>query len=129
AIAATIAVVVIVGLPLLAVIGPYPVDPLRPDPDSIGMAPNALHWFGTDGNGMDVFARTIEAAKLDVPISVAATMLALVVGVPIGLLASCGRVGDGVMRVVDVFAALPITVIAIVAIQLMGGGAGNVILA
>lgn len=128
-VAVTLAVVVILGLPLLALIGPYPVDPLRPDPDAIGVAPNAAHWFGTDGNGMDVFARTIEAAKLDVPISVAATLLALVVGVPIGLFATTGRIGDAVMRVVDAFAALPIIVMAIVAIQLMGGGAWNVVLA
>ena len=128
-IAATIAVIVIIGLPVLALIGPYPIDPFRPDPNAIGIAPNGVHWFGTDGNGMDVFARTIEAAKLDVPISVAATLFALVVGVPIGLFATTGRVGDAVMRVVDAFAALPIIVIAIVAIQLMGGGAWNVILA
>ncbi len=69
-IAAIIAVIVIIGLPVLALIGPYPIDPFRPDPNAIGIAPNGVHWFGTDGNGMDVFARTIEAAKLDVPISV-----------------------------------------------------------
>lgn len=128
-VAVTIAVAVVVGLPLLAMIGPYPVDPLRPDPNAISLPPSPTHWFGTDGNGMDVFSRTIEAAKLDVPISVAATLLALVVGVPIGLFATAGKVGDAVMRVVDAFAALPIIVIAIVAIQLMGGGAWNVILA
>lgn len=129
AVAVALALLVLIGLPLLALIGAYPADPLHPDPNAIGIGPGAQHWFGTDGNGMDVFSRTIEAAKLDVPISIAATLLALVVGVPIGLFATSGRVGDAVMRVVDAFAALPIIVLAIVAIQLMGGGPANVILA
>lgn len=124
-----IAVIIVIGLPVLALIGPYPVDPLRPDPSAIAAAPNATHWFGADGNGMDVFSRTIEAAKLDMPIALAATALALIVGVPIGLFATTGRLGDAVMRVVDAFAALPIIVIAIVAIKLMGGGATDVIIA
>ncbi|WP_251438614.1 MULTISPECIES: ABC transporter permease [unclassified Microbacterium] len=128
-VAVALALLVLIGLPLLAILGAYPADPLHPDPNAIGIGPGAQHWFGTDGNGMDVFSRTIEAAKLDVPISIAATVLALVVGVPIGLFATSGRVGDAVMRVVDAFAALPIIVLAIVAIQLMGGGPANVILA
>lgn len=124
-----IAVVILVGLPLMALLAPLPHDPFRPDTDSIGMAPNSLHWFGTDGNGMDVFSRTIEAAKLDLPIALAATGLSLVVGVPLGLFATSGRVGDAIMRVIDAFAALPIIVIAVVSIKLMGGNATDVVLA
>ena len=123
------AVAVIVGLPLAALLLPLPHDPLRPDPNAIGIAPNLVHWFGTDGNGMDVFSRTIEAAKLDLPIALAATALSLVVGVPLGLFATSGRAGDAMMRIVDAFAALPIIVIAVVSIQLMGGGATDVIVA
>ncbi|MCA4134010.1 ABC transporter permease [Arthrobacter sp. M4] len=124
-----IAVAVIVGLPLLALFAPLPHDPFRPDTNAIGIAPNGIHWFGTDGNGMDVFSRTIEAAKLDLPIALAATALSLVVGVPLGLFATSGRIGDAIMRVIDAFAALPIIVIAVVSIKLMGGGATDVILA
>ncbi|MGN6406416.1 ABC transporter permease [Sinomonas sp.] len=123
------AAVVIIGLPLLALVMPYPHSPLTPNPNAIAVAPNGTYWFGTDGNGMDVFSRTIEAAKLDLPISLAATALALVVGVPLGLFATSGRVGDVMMRVVDAFAALPTIVIAVVGIQLMGGSALDVVFA
>ncbi|MCG2622563.1 ABC transporter permease [Arthrobacter sp. I2-34] len=123
------AAAVIIGLPLVALVLPLPHDPLRPDPDSIGIAPNLSHWFGTDENGMDVFARTLEAAKLDLPIALAATGLSLLVGVPLGLFATSGRAGEALMRIVDAFAALPIIVIAVVSIQLMGGGATDVVLA
>lgn len=124
-----IAGAIIVGLPLAAVFLPFAHNPLQPDVNSIALAPSADHWFGTDGNGMDVFSRTIEAARLDLPIALAATAIALVVGVPLGLFATTGRIGEAIMRVVDAFAALPIIVIAVVSIQLMGGGATNVILA
>lgn len=124
-----IAAVIIIGLPLLALVLPYPHSPLAPDPHAVAVTPNATYWFGTDGNGMDVFSRTIEAAKLDLPISLAATALALVVGVPLGLFATSGRVGDVMMRVVDAFAALPTIVIAVVGIQLLGGSALDVVLA
>jgi ABC-type dipeptide/oligopeptide/nickel transport system permease subunit len=126
---AAIAVAIIVGLPLMAVVAPLPHDPLRPDTDAIGIAPNGTHWFGTDGNGMDIFSRTIEAAKLDLPVALAATALSLLVGVPLGLFATSGRLGEAIMRVIDAFAALPIIVIAVVSIKLMGGGATDVVLA
>ncbi|AMM34477.1 Dipeptide transport system permease protein DppC [Sinomonas atrocyanea] len=124
-----LAAAVVIGLPLLALVLPYPHSPLRPDPNAIAVAPNGTYWFGTDGNGMDVFSRTIEAAKLDLPIAVGATALALAVGVPLGLFATSGRVGDVLMRVVDAFAALPTIVIAVVGIQLMGGTVFDVVVA
>ncbi|WP_427017531.1 ABC transporter permease [Pseudarthrobacter sp. P1] len=108
---------------------PFPHNPLQPDVNSIALAPGAVHWFGTDNNGMDVFSRTIEAARLDLPISLAATAIALAIGVPLGLFATTGRAGEAIMRVIDAFAALPIIVLAVVSIQLMGGGATNVIIA
>lgn len=124
-----IAVTIIVGLPLLAMVAALPHDPFRPDTDAIGIAPNGTHWFGTDGNGMDIFSRTIEAARLDLPVALAATALSLLVGVPLGLFATTGRLGEAIMRVIDAFAALPIIVIAVVSIKLMGGGATDVVLA
>lgn len=123
------AALVLVGLPVLAFVMPQRFSPFAPDPNMIGAAPNATHWFGTDGNGMDVFSRTIEAARLDLPISLGATVLALMVGVPLGLFATSGRVGEALMRVVDAFAALPTIVIAVVGIQLMGGTPFDVVLA
>ena len=123
-----VAMSVLVGLPLLAML-PLPHSPTEPDTTMIGTPPSLLHWFGTDSLGMDVYSRTIAAGAVDLPISIAATVLALVVGVPLGLFATSGRVGDAVLRVVDAFAALPMIVIAVVAIQLMGGGETDVILA
>ncbi|UKA59485.1 ABC transporter permease [Arthrobacter sp. FW306-2-2C-D06B] len=126
---AVVAAGIIVGLPLAAIFLHLPQNPLQPDVESMALAPNSVHWFGTDGNGMDVFSRTIESARLDLPISLAATAIALVIGVPLGLFATTGLAGETIMRVVDAFAALPIIVIAVVSIQLMGGGATDVILA
>lgn len=124
----SVAVLILVGIPLLAML-PLPHNPVEPDTAMMAQPPSLTHWFGTDSLGMDVYSRTIAAGQSDLPISIAATLLALLVGVPIGLFATSGRVGDGVLRVVDAFAALPMIVIAVVAIQLMGGGETDVILA
>ncbi|GAA5202088.1 ABC transporter permease [Arthrobacter gyeryongensis] len=124
-----VAAAILAGLPLAAVLRAFPQDPLQPDVNSLALAPNSIHWFGTDGNGMDVFSRTIESARLDLPIALVATAIALLVGVPLGLFATTGKAGEAIMRVVDAFAALPIIVIAVVSIQLMGGSAGNVVIA
>lgn len=106
-----------------------PYSPTTPDVDAIGLGPSATHLFGTDATGFDVFSRVVDAAGRDVPVAVAGSLLSLLLGVPVGLFASGGRLGEAVMRGLDGFSALPIIVLVIVAIQLMGGSAFDVILA
>jgi ABC-type dipeptide/oligopeptide/nickel transport system permease subunit len=126
---------VIAGLAVLAtfmlasLVLPLPQDPLRPDPNAILQPPGGSHLFGTDSVGFDVFSRTIESAQRDLPLALIGTLASMLIGVPLGLFASSGRVGEGLMRVIDAFAALPMIIIAVVAVQLMGGGMLNIILA
>jgi ABC-type dipeptide/oligopeptide/nickel transport system permease subunit len=91
--------------------------------------PGAGHPFGTDASGFDVFSRTIASAKRDLPLALIGTLASMAVGIPLGLFASSGRMGEGLMRVVDAFAALPMIIIAVVAVQLMGGGLLNIVFA
>lgn len=106
-----------------------PFSPTTPDPNAIGLAPSGHHLFGTDATGFDVFSRVVDAASRDVPIAIAGALLSLVLGVPIGLFASGGRIGEVVMRALDGFSALPILVLVVVAIQLLGGSALDIIFA
>lgn len=106
-----------------------PYSPTTPDPSAIGLAPGGAHLFGTDGTGFDVFSRVIDAAGRDVPIAIAGALVSLVIGVPIGLFASSGKLGEIVMRGMDGFSALPILVLVVVAIQLLGGSAVDIVLA
>jgi ABC-type dipeptide/oligopeptide/nickel transport system permease subunit len=117
------------GFCLAGLFAPLPFNPTSPDVTAIGLGPSLAHLFGTDATGFDVFSRVVDAAGRDVPVAVAGSLLALVLGVPVGLFATGGRLGEGLMRALDGFSALPIIVLVIVAIQLMGGSAFDVILA
>jgi peptide/nickel transport system permease protein len=107
-----------------------PFSPVVPDPHSTSLPPDGLHWFGTDSNGFDVFARTIASAGRDLPLALTGTLASLLVGVPLGLLVSSkGRWPERVMRGLDVFQAFPLVIIATAIVTLTGNKLQNVILA
>jgi ABC-type dipeptide/oligopeptide/nickel transport system permease subunit len=108
---------------------PMPYSPTTPDVMAIGLPPDGAHPFGTDASGFDVVSRTIDAASRDVPIAVLGSLVALCLGVPFGLFAAAGRLGEVTMRVLDAFSALPVLVLAVVAIQLLGGSLLDVVVA
>lgn len=123
-------VTVLLAILLAAFVAPLPYDPFRPDPTSGLLPPSADHWFGTDQSGFDVFSRTIAAGRLDLPLALVATAVSMLIGVPIGLLASSkGRWDEVVMRGLDVFQAFPLLVLAIVIVALTGNNLRNVVVA
>lgn len=85
-------------------------------------APSGAHWFGTDDLGRDVFARTMAGAHTVLIIAPLATILALIWGAAVGLIAGYhrGLTDDLIMRVVDAFLALPIIITSILVISLLG---------
>jgi peptide/nickel transport system permease protein len=122
--------VAVLGLMLLAAVAlPLPYNPTTPDPTAVLHAPSSAHLFGTDSSGFDVFSRTIAAGKRDIPLALAGTLGAMLIGVTLGLFAAFGRIGEGAMRVVDAFAALPMILIVVVVVQLMGGGLIDIFIA
>lgn len=109
---------------------PFAFSPIAPDAAAVLLPPDAVHWFGTDASGFDVFSRTFTAARLDLPLAVGGTIAAALIGVPIGLLASEESVAsNAVMRVVDALQALPLLIVAIAIVSLSGRNIFMVILA
>jgi peptide/nickel transport system permease protein len=108
------------------IIAPQPLETSTPD---VLEPPSGAHWFGTDANGFDVFSRVIAAPRVDVSIALAATLLSLVVGSLIGLLASFfrGWAGELTMRFVDVAQAFPLFVLAIIFVIGRGRSVFNII--
>ena len=104
---------------LLAIIGPYvaPFNTTAATSD-VNQAPSGAHLFGTDASGFDIFSRVLAAPRIDVTIAVVATLLSLVLGSLIGLLASFfwGFAGELVMRTSDTVQAFPLFVLAIVVV-------------
>lgn len=113
---------ILVALVAAGLIAPLPHDPTTPFPASTLVSPNSVFWLGTDGTGLDVFSRTIAAARTDIPLGFAGALLGCVLGTPIGLIASRESLGTNVvMRAVDVFQSLPVVIIAALITTLSGG--------
>ena len=93
--------------------------------------PCAAHWFGTDDLGRDIFARVVHGARLSLTISFSAVALALVVGGIIGLFAAYygGFVDELLMRLTDIFIAVPTTLMCIILVAALGSSSLNLILA
>lgn len=101
------------------------------DPSQRLRPPGATYWLGTDRMGADLYSRLLFGARLTILISVTATAVAVLIGVPMGLLAGYFDRwwSDAMMRVSDVFLAVPQIVLAIAIAQTLGPAIQNVILA
>jgi peptide/nickel transport system permease protein len=88
------------------------------------------HYLGTDRLGRDVLSRVIVGAQSVLIIAPLATLLGTVLGTAIGLFTGYfrGFVDDVFMRIVDAFLALPVIIIALVAIAALGPGQVTLIL-
>ena len=97
------------------------VDPAYADPGQSLLTPSAAHWFGTDLQGHDIYARTIYGARASVAVGVGATLAVFVVGGALGALAGFygGWLDSLVSRITDVFFGLPLLLAAIVLMQVM----------
>jgi ABC-type dipeptide/oligopeptide/nickel transport system permease subunit len=110
-------------------IAPY--DPYKNDLLNVLMPPSAAHWFGTDELGRDLLSRVIYGARISLMEGVFSVALAMLAGVPIGLVSGYvgGRTDAVIMRVIDVLLAFPGVLLAIVIISVLGPGLTNAIIA
>ena len=106
-----------------------PQSPLALDTALALQPPSAAHWFGTDDVGRDVFARTMAGARTVLIIAPLATILALLWGGIIGLIAGFwrGLTDEIIMRLIDVLLALPIIITSILILSLLGKGTAIII--
>lgn len=92
--------------------------------------PGAAHWFGTDNLGRDIFVRTLSGARTSIMVGLGVSMLTLMAGGLIGLVAGYVRMADTVlMRIMDGLMAIPGVLLAIALASLLGGGLATVLIA
>ncbi len=90
---------------------------------SYGAQPPSLeHWFGTDDLGRDLFIRTLLGGRVSIGVGFAATLVALLIGLPYGALSGyiSGRTDAIMMRFVDTLYALPFTIIVVLLTTVFG---------
>lgn len=87
------------------------------------LAPSAEHWFGTDAQGCDEFARVIYGAQTSLSIGIGAAFLLTLIGTTLGLLAAMhgGWVDALVRRCGDVTLGVPFLIGAILLLALLAG--------
>lgn len=126
----------VVGFLLVATFGPW----LVPFPEDTAGAvnldiklqpPDSLHWFGTDEVGNDIFSRVIVGAGVSLQIGLVITLIGAGIGIPLGILAGYrgGWLRELIMRVTDIFLAVPGIVLALAIVAVLGPGIVNAIIA
>jgi peptide/nickel transport system permease protein len=107
-----------------------PQDPYASDPLNSLTPPDATHWFGTDQLGRDVFARVIVGARDILTIAPLATLLGTVAGTAVGLVVGYfdGWVDNVIGRLIDAVLALPLVIVALLALAAVGASNTTVIL-
>ena len=99
-----------------------PIDPYADDLLNSLVGPSSEHWFGTDSLGRDIFSRVIVGSRDILSVAPLATFLGTILGTALGLVTGYfrGFIDDVVGRVVDAFLALPLVIIALLALVALG---------
>jgi ABC-type dipeptide/oligopeptide/nickel transport system permease subunit len=92
--------------------------------------PSAEHWFGTDRIGRDVFSRVVFGARVSLKVGILATFISLIIGVIAGAVAGFlgGFSETVIMRLTDIFLAIPYIILAVALATVLGRGENTVIL-
>jgi peptide/nickel transport system permease protein len=123
-------VVFFIALSILApIVSPY--DPLATNWAMVRKPPSMLHLFGTDEIGHDILARIIWGSRASLMAGIVSVSLALMIGVPIGLLTGYvgGIVDATVMRLIDAMLAIPFLILAIALAAFLGPNLTNAMIA
>lgn len=94
-------------------------------------SPSAKHILGTDEFGRDIFARLIHGARVSLKVGVVAVSISIAIGGTLGALAGFygGKLDNIIMRIMDIFLAVPSILLAIAIVSALGPNLGNLMIA
>jgi len=103
-----------------------PASPTASDQNRTFQRPSWAYPLGTDQMGRDMLSRLVHGSRISLAIGVSSVLLALLVGVPFGLIAGFygGRVDTLIMRLMDLVLAFPIYLLAIILMVIFAPTAG-----
>ncbi|WP_414147148.1 glutathione ABC transporter permease GsiD [Erwinia sp. BNK-24-b] len=101
------------------------------DYDRLTEGPSAMHWFGVDSLGRDIFSRVLVGTRLSLISGFFSVAIGAAIGTLLGLLAGYyeGWWDRIIMRISDVLFAFPGILLAIAVVAIMGSGMANVVIA
>jgi peptide/nickel transport system permease protein len=125
--------IILIALVIAAIMAPLITryDPNIITPKERLIPPNSVHWMGTDSFGRDMYTRVVYGGQISLRVGIISVMIAMLIGVPFGLLA--GYFGGGldtlIMRLVDIMLSFPGILLALVVIAILGPSLLNVMIA
>jgi len=131
--AAVVGAAIVALMFFIAIFAPWlaPFDPIRASFMTVRKAPDAVHWLGTDELGRDVLSRMIWGARASLQAGVVSVMIAVLIGVPLGLLAGYfGKWVDVLIsRLADALLSIPFLILAIAMAAFLGPSLTNAMIA
>lgn len=132
---AVLGLVIFTILVLTAVFSPiffnYEQQIIKTDYSSTLLAPCAAHPFGTDELGRDILFRVMYASTVSLSIGIVTVVVSLFFGLILGSAAGYfgGKVDMVIMRIMDIFLAVPGTLLAICIVASLGNSIPNLVIA
>ncbi|MDQ0954922.1 peptide/nickel transport system permease protein [Streptomyces phaeochromogenes] len=131
--AATIGLAIVAVHVLIALLAPVlsSYDPIANNADQALLGPSGEHWAGTDQYGRDVLARVLYGGRYAIGVSVAATLVTLLIGTVVGCAAALrgGWFDDVLGRVLDAVLSVPPVLALLVIVTALGTGPAVIVLA
>ena len=132
---AVLGLVIVALLTLLAILSPilidYETQVIKTNYSEALQAPSADHWFGTDEMGRDILLRVMYGSTVSLSIGVVTVAVSLTVGLILGAAAGYfgGKTDMIIMRIMDIFLAIPGTLLAICIVASLGNSIPNLVIA
>ncbi len=124
---------VVLGIAAVALFAPWiaPASPIKPDFGNLLRSASAAHLMGTDDLGRDLLSRVIFGARTALLAGVVSVGIAVIAGLPLGLLSGYygGRLDDLLMRLTDAMLSFPFLVLALALAAILGAGLDKALLA
>lgn len=125
--------IIFIAILLAAILAPWiaPYDPVEIVFLDKLKAPGWSHPMGTNELGQDIFSQVLHGARVSLMVGVVVTVLSILIGVPIGLVAGYfgGRIDSAFMRISDIFLAFPPLLLPIAITAALGVGIVNAMIA
>lgn len=132
---AVLGLVIVALLTLMAILSPilidYETQVIKTNYSEALQAPSADHWFGTDEMGRDILLRVMYGSTVSLSIGVVTVAVSLTVGLILGAAAGYfgGKTDMIIMRIMDIFLAIPGTLLAICIVASLGNSITNLVIA